>query len=149
MHMCCICSSGLGADPRTCTDPQKAVIFCAVPGHRGRAHSNVPSGHVVHAASLSSSVLSICCIVEQVLKARIKSYVPNFSKAFEHVCIHTGGRGVIDEIEKQLRLPIEKIEPSRHTLSRYGNISSSSIWCALTWCHIYVQAKSLISKRLT
>jgi predicted naringenin-chalcone synthase len=44
------------------------------------------------------------------------------------VCIHTGGRAVIDEIEKQLKLTAEMVEPSRAVLFRYGNISSSSIW---------------------
>ena len=71
-----------------------------------------------------------CVHLMQVLHAQIKTYVPKFSGAFEHVCIHTGGRGVIDEIEKQLTLPADKMEPSRATLYRYGNLSSSSIWCA-------------------
>lgn len=67
-------------------------------------------------------------VMSQVLKARIKPYLPNFSAAFEHVCVHTGGRGVIEEMEKQLQLPAAKMEPSRATLKRYGNISSASIW---------------------
>ena len=28
----------------------------------------------------------------QVLKRRVKPYVPDFKLAFEHVCIHTGAR---------------------------------------------------------
>jgi hypothetical protein len=118
---------------------------------------------------------------------KVKQYVPNFSKAFEHICIHTGaradrvagrggiprvhgalalrgmqprvrgpgaatwrapllliarahpcpippclppsgGRAVIDEIEKQLALGRSAAEPSRASLFRYGNVSSSSIW---------------------
>ena len=66
--------------------------------------------------------------IAQVFHAKIKAYVPKFSGAFEHVCIHTGGRGVIDEMETQLQLPADKMKPSRDTLYRYGNISSSSIW---------------------
>lgn len=38
---------------------------------------------------------------------------------------------MIDEIEKQLMLTQDYVEPSRATLYRYGNISSSSIWCVL------------------
>jgi 3-ketoacyl-CoA synthase len=64
---------------------------------------------------------------------KVKAYVPNFSKAFEHICIHTGGRAVIDEIEKQLSLGRDAIEPSRAALFRYGNVSSSSIWYVLAY----------------
>lgn len=117
----------------------------------------------------------------QVLRLKVRSYIPDFKLAFEHFCIHTGeqrlmgrgcpgsgfaaapgeaesdccsflplgspewptsprnvpppfspagGRGVIDAIEKQLELLPEHVGPSRETLYRYGNISSSSIWCA-------------------
>ncbi len=37
---------------------------------------------------------------------------------------------MIDEIEKQLALTESLVMPSRDTLERYGNTSSSSIWCA-------------------
>lgn len=29
-------------------------------------------------------------------KKKVKQYVPNFKKAFDHICIHTGGWGVLD-----------------------------------------------------
>lgn len=61
---------------------------------------------------------------------KLKPYIPDFNLAFEHFCIHTGGRGVIEEIEKQLHLKPEHVQPSKDTLFRYGNVSSSSIWCA-------------------
>ena len=35
---------------------------------------------------------------------------------------------MIDAIEKQLELLPEHVGPSRETLYRYGNVSSSSIW---------------------
>ena len=61
----------------------------------------------------------------------MRGYIPDFKLAFDHFCLHTGGRGVIDAIEKQLELLPEHVGPSRETLYRYGNISSSSIWCGL------------------
>jgi 3-ketoacyl-CoA synthase len=60
-------------------------------------------------------------------------YVPDFSRAFQHLCIHTGGRGVIDAIEKQLQLPLSIVEPSRAALYRFGNVSSTSIWYVLSF----------------
>ena len=66
----------------------------------------------------------------QVLKQDIKAYVPDFKKAFEHFCLHTGGRGVLDSLEEQLRLTPSLMAPSRHTLHSYGNISASSVWYA-------------------
>ncbi|KAK9841814.1 hypothetical protein WJX81_004744 [Elliptochloris bilobata] len=67
----------------------------------------------------------------KVLGVRCKAYLPDFSLAFEHFCIHTGGRGVLDELEKQLKLTPEAMAPSRAALHRYGNVSSSSIWYVL------------------
>ena len=40
---------------------------------------------------------------------------------------------MIDEIEKQLQLNVGMVEPSRATLYRYGNVSSSSIWYVLAY----------------
>ena len=68
----------------------------------------------------------------QVLRLKgVRPYIPDFKLAFEHFCVHTGGRGVIDAIEKQLELREEHVRASRETLYRYGNVSSSSVWCAL------------------
>jgi 3-ketoacyl-CoA synthase len=58
---------------------------------------------------------------------------PDFASAFEHVCIHTGGRGVIDAIERQLALPAAAVLPSRAALYRFGNTSSASIWYVLAY----------------
>lgn len=51
-------------------------------------------------------------------KKAVRPYVPDFTTAFDHICIHTGGRGVIDEIEKHLQLNAKLIEPSRAALYR-------------------------------
>ncbi|EFJ53061.1 hypothetical protein VOLCADRAFT_109539 [Volvox carteri f. nagariensis] len=72
-------------------------------------------------------------VARKVFGYRGKPYIPDFKLAFDKVCIHTGGRAVIDEIEKQLQLSNEMVEPSRAALYRYGNVSSSSIWYVLAY----------------
>ena len=66
-----------------------------------------------------------------VLAKELPPYVPNFTKAFQWICVHTGGRAVIDAIENNLSLPSHVLEPSRLSLYRYGNVSSASIWYEL------------------
>jgi 3-ketoacyl-CoA synthase len=55
-----------------------------------------------------------------------KPYIPDFKLAFEHFCIHAGGRAVLDELEKNLNLSEWQMEPSRMTLYRYVMSSSLS-----------------------
>lgn len=69
---------------------------------------------------VAQALFVVNLILRKVLKRKLKPYIPDFKTAFDHVCIHTGGRAVIDEIEKQLRLGSEIAEPSRATLYRYG-----------------------------
>eukprot|EP00877_Chromochloris_zofingiensis_P008259 jgi/Chrzof1/3687/Cz13g05060.t1_LCKAS4[v5.2] len=69
-------------------------------------------------------------------------YVPDFTKAFDHVCLHTGGRGVIDTIEKQLGMSKEMVEPSRAALYQYGNTSSTSIWYVLSYIESFKGLKA-------
>jgi 3-ketoacyl-CoA synthase len=54
--------------------------------------------------------------------------VPDFKLALEQFCIHEGGRGVLDEMERSLGLGAWHMESSRMTLYRFGNTSSSSLW---------------------
>ncbi len=60
--------------------------------------------------------------------SRIPSYVPDFKKAVSHICIHAGGRAVIDAIQAGLKLSEDDVAASRAMLKRYGNTSSSSVW---------------------
>jgi 3-ketoacyl-CoA synthase len=62
-----------------------------------------------------------------------KPYTPNFSKAFDAVCIHTGGRGVIDSMEQNLGMSKEMVEASRAALFQFGNTSSCSVWYELAY----------------
>ncbi|GFP78928.1 3-ketoacyl-coa synthase 11 [Phtheirospermum japonicum] len=83
----------------------------------------------------------IMAVAGDALKTNITTLGP-FKLAFEHFCIHAGGRAVLDELEKNLELSPWHMEPSRMTLYRFGNTSSSSLWYELA----YTEAKGRIRK---
>lgn len=64
----------------------------------------------------------------KLINPNLRPYIPDFKQAFEHFCIHAGGRAVIDELQRSLQLSAEHVEASRMTLHRFGNTSSSSLW---------------------
>jgi 3-ketoacyl-CoA synthase len=84
---------------------------------------------------VSEQILFLASVVgRKVFGVRsIRPYVPDFKMAFEHFCIHAGGRAVLDTIEKSLELSAWHMEPSRMTLYRWGNTSSSSLWYELAY----------------
>ncbi|OVA18732.1 FAE1/Type III polyketide synthase-like protein [Macleaya cordata] len=82
-------------------------------------------------------------VAKKLFNAKIKPYIPDFKLAFEHFCIHAGGRAVIDEMEKNLQLLPVHVEASRATLHRFGNTSTSTIWYELA----YMEAKGRIRKK--
>ncbi|KAG6494774.1 3-ketoacyl-CoA synthase 11-like [Zingiber officinale] len=82
-------------------------------------------------------------VAKKLFKMKIRPYIPDFKLAFEHFCIHAGGRAVLDEIEKNLKLSDWHMEPSRMTLYRFGNTSSSSLWYELA----YSEGKGRIKKK--
>ncbi|CAA2958460.1 3-ketoacyl- synthase 20-like [Olea europaea subsp. europaea] len=84
----------------------------------------------------------VTLVASKVLKMKIRPYVPDFKLAIEHFCIHAGGRAVLDELEKNLELSEWHMEPSRMTLHRFGNTSSSSLWYELA----YSEAKGRIRR---
>ncbi|KAL0903805.1 hypothetical protein M5K25_025858 [Dendrobium thyrsiflorum] len=93
---------------------------------------------------MSEQLLFFATLVgRKLLKMKIKPYIPDFKLAFEHFCIHAGGRAVLDELEKNLQLSEWHMEPSRMTLYRFGNTSSSSLWYELA----YTEAKGRIRKK--
>jgi len=62
-----------------------------------------------------------------------KPYVPDFSRAVQHFCIHAGGRAIIDGVQKTLGLEDRYMQASRSTLYEFGNTSSSSVWYEMEW----------------
>ncbi|KAG6550587.1 hypothetical protein Mapa_007840 [Marchantia paleacea] len=92
---------------------------------------------------LSEQILFFATLVgRKLFKMKIKPYIPDFKLAFEHFCIHAGGRAVLDELEKNLNLTEWHMEPSRMTLYRFGNTSSSSLWYELA----YTEAKGRVRR---
>lgn len=143
----------LGADDRA----YKCVI--QEPDHHGKpAISLTKDLMVVAGDALKANITALAPLVlppseklrflaafigRRVLKMKgVAPFVPNFTAAFEHFCIHAGGKGVLDAVEKNLNLSEWDMEPSRMTLYRYCNTSSSSLWYELA----YAEAKGRVEK---
>ncbi|KAG8381891.1 hypothetical protein BUALT_Bualt05G0020000 [Buddleja alternifolia] len=66
---------------------------------------------------MSEQLLFFATLVgKKLFRMKLEPYIPNFKLAFEHFCIHAGGKAVLGEIEKNLLLSDWNMEPSRMTL---------------------------------
>ncbi|CAK0756109.1 hypothetical protein CVIRNUC_002426 [Coccomyxa viridis] len=97
------------------------------------------------ATALKTNIASLAPLVlpftELMKCVRDKDYIPNFKTAFEHFLVHTGGRAVIEEVEKKLRLEPADVQPSKETLYRYGNTCCAAVFYVLTNMESRVGAK--------
>ncbi|MCO5571700.1 hypothetical protein L7F22_025447 [Adiantum nelumboides] len=73
---------------------------------------------------------------------KVKPYIPEFKRAFNHMCVHAGGKAVVRAVEKNLGITREMTEASYMTLYRFGNLSSASVWYELG----YEEAKGWVKR---
>ena len=117
-----------------------AKDLIAVAGMSLREHIKILAPRVLPLSQLGLYLYSvICCALSG---SKSKPIVPDFTKAFDHFCIHTGGKAVIEQVERVLRLGDELTEPARMTLHRFGNTSSSLVFYELA----YFEAKGRVRK---
>lgn len=90
--------------------------------------------------STASTTISSSSSSSRTSAASSKPYIPDYKLAFEHFCVHAASKTVLDELQRNLELSDSNMEPSRMTLQRFGNTSSSSIWYELA----YLEAKGKI-----
>lgn len=71
-----------------------------------------------------------------------RPYIPDYKLAFDHFCVYAPSKVVLDELQANMGLRDGDMEPSRATLHRFGNTSSSSIWYELA----YLEAKGKVDR---
>lgn len=125
-------------------DKKKGLILSKelmeVAGHALKANITTLGPLVLPLSEQILFLASIFC--RKVLRMNMKSYIPDFKLAAQHFCMHAGGRAVLDALQKNLSLSEHNMEPSRMTLHRFGNTSSSTLWYELA----YLEAKGRIKK---
>ncbi|XAR48635.1 Very-long-chain 3-oxoacyl-CoA synthase [Bertholletia excelsa] len=110
-----------------------------VAGSNLREHIRILVPRVLPLSQLAQ--YTYAATVAAVSRGGRKPAVPDFTAAFEHICIHTGGKAVIEQVGRVLRLGDEVTEPARMTLHRFGNTSSSLVFYELAYFEAKERAK--------
>ncbi|KAH6782446.1 hypothetical protein C2S51_007739 [Perilla frutescens var. frutescens] len=113
-----------------------------VAGVNLRQHIKILAPRVLPLSQLVQYAYSVVAAAVSHGEALSKPAVPDFTKAFEHICIHTGGKAVIESVARVLKLSNEVTEPARMSLNRFGNTSSSLVFYELA----YFEAKKRSKK---
>lgn len=58
-------------------------------------------------------------------------FMPDFKQSIDHFVIHTGGRAVIEEVQRGLKLQPVDVQPSKDTLHRFGNTCCAAVFYVL------------------
>ncbi|VVA37012.1 PREDICTED: 3-ketoacyl-CoA synthase [Prunus dulcis] len=127
-------------DDKGCTGFSLTKDLIPVAGMFLREHIKILGPRVLPLSQLGMYVYSV--IRSTMTRGASKPIVPDFTKAFDHFCIHTGGKAVIEQVGRVLRLGEELTEPARMSLHRFGNTSSSLVFYELA----YLEAKGRVRK---
>ncbi|KAK9270505.1 hypothetical protein L1049_026086 [Liquidambar formosana] len=111
-----------------------------VAGVNLREHIRILAPRVLPLSQLALYAYS--AVVSAFSRGNSKRMVPDFTAAFEHMCVHTGGKAVIEQVGRVLRLGEEVTEPARMSLHRFGNTSSSLVFYELA----YFEAKGRVKR---
>ena len=100
-----------------------------VPEHRDDIRYIHKNGHLYN---------SISTYLPHVVKKAVSQVVADILKPrslgirdIKHWALHTGGEKIINEIKKELGLSESQLHPTRDILSRFGNMSSPTVWFVL------------------
>ncbi|XP_076899095.1 3-ketoacyl-CoA synthase 13-like [Bidens hawaiensis] len=111
-----------------------------VAGVNLRQHIKILAPRVLPLSELVRYVYSV--VSTAMPGGELKPLAPDFTTAFDHICVHTGGKAVIEQVGRVLKFGDSVTEPARMTLNRFGNTSSSLVFYELA----YFEAKNRVKK---
>ncbi|KAL4565925.1 hypothetical protein LXL04_030031 [Taraxacum kok-saghyz] len=105
-----------------------------------REHIKILAPKVLPLSQLVSYAYSV--VATALYGGQCKPVMPDFMTAFEHICVHTGGKAVIEQVGRVMKLSDSVTEPARMSLNRFGNTSSSLVFYELA----YFEAKGRVKR---